>query len=101
MSAMLAIGLAVVASFALRIVFIVLVPAGRLPASVQGAFDDVAPAVLAALAVTALTGGSGVSGLLTPPVAAGFVAAVVAWHTRNLAATVAAGVGAMALLQLL
>jgi branched-subunit amino acid transport protein len=101
MTATLALLLAAVVSWTLRVLFIAVVPATRLPARVRAALDDVAPAVLAALVVTSLAHGRALAGLAPTEVVAGLVAAVVAWRTRNLAWTVVAGVGAVAVLRLL
>jgi branched-subunit amino acid transport protein len=51
--------------------------------------------------VTSLAHGRALAGLAPTEVVAGLVAAVVAWRTRNLAWTVVAGVGAVAVLRLL
>jgi branched-subunit amino acid transport protein len=93
--------LAAVSTWFLRIFFITLVPAGLLPARVRAALDDVAPAVMAALVVTHLAGGKGVGGLVLSDLAAALVAAVVAWRTEQLSATVVAGVTAAGVFRLL
>jgi branched-subunit amino acid transport protein len=101
MTAVLVLGLAAVVTWGLRILFISLVPAARLPEHVQAALGDVAPAVMAALVVGSLTHGRGVAGLVPSDVAAAVLAAAVAWWTRNLGLTVAVGVVAAGLLRLL
>jgi branched-subunit amino acid transport protein len=101
MSATIVLVLAAVTTWLLRISFITLVPAARLPDRVQGALDDVAPAVMAALVVSSLAHGQGVPGLVPSDVAAALIAAAVAWHTRRLATTVVIGVVAAGLLRLL
>jgi branched-subunit amino acid transport protein len=92
--------LAAVSTWLLRVFFITLVPAGLLPARVRAALDDVAPAVMAALIVTHLAGGKGVGGLVPSDLAAALVAAVVAWRTEQLSATVVTGVLAAGLFRL-
>lgn len=92
--------LAAVATWLLRVSFITLVPAGRLPARVRRALDDVTPAVMAALLVTHLTHGEGFGGFVLADVLAALVAAAVAWRTRHLSATVVTGVVAAGLLRL-
>jgi branched-subunit amino acid transport protein len=58
-------------------------------------------AVLAAIAAPALTHATGSFDLLTDRFAAGVVAAVVAWKTGNVAATLGVGMGVLWLLQAL
>ena len=91
--------LGVAATFVARVLLITIVPAGRLPDRVRHALDDVAPAVTAAIVASHLAHGAGPSGLVHPATLAALAAAVVAWTTRHLAATVAAGVAAAAVLQ--
>jgi branched-subunit amino acid transport protein len=100
MTAAIVLLLAAAVSWALRVLFITVVPAARLPAPVRGALDDVAPAVMAAMVVTSLAHGRGPSGLAAAEVAAALLAALVAWRTRNLAWTVVTGVVALGLLRL-
>jgi branched-subunit amino acid transport protein len=100
MTATVVLLLAAVVSWTLRVLFITIVPAARLPAAVRDALDDVAPAVMAALVVTSLAHGRGPSGLVTTEVVAALVAGLVAWRTRDLALTVAAGVGTVGVLHL-
>lgn len=101
MTPVLVLLLAAVATWLLRIAFITLVPAGRLPERVRRSLDDVAPAVMAALVVTHLAHGEGVAGLALADVLAVLVASLVAWRTRQLAATVVAGVLAAGILRVL
>ena len=58
-------------------------------------------AILAAIAAPALTHATGSFDLLTGRFAAGVVAALVAWKTGNVIATLTAGMGALWLLQAL
>jgi branched-subunit amino acid transport protein len=80
-----------VVSWSLRIAFITLVPAARLPKRVRAALRHVAPAALSALVVTGLTkqAGSAAQPPSWAPLGAA-AAALVAWRTRSLAATVVA-----------
>jgi branched-subunit amino acid transport protein len=89
-----------VATWVLRVALVAIVPAAHLPARVQGALDDVAPAVLAALVVSSLAHGRGVLGLAPVEIVAVAAAAAVAWRTGSLALTVLAGVACAALLGL-
>jgi branched-subunit amino acid transport protein len=101
MTATIVLLLAAATTWVLRIAFIALVPAARLPDRVHAALDDVAPAVMAALLVSSLAHGRGIPGLVPSDVAAALLAAAVAWRTRHLAATVVVGVVAAGLLRLL
>jgi branched-subunit amino acid transport protein len=93
--------LAAATTWLLRISFIALVPAARLPDRVHAALDDVAPAVMAALVVSGLAHGRGIPGLVPSDVAAALIAATIAWRTRNLGLTVLVGVVAAGLLRLI
>jgi branched-subunit amino acid transport protein len=62
-----------------------------LPADVTRALRYVGPAVLSALTVNLLAGGQGVSGVAGQEVAAVAVGGIVAWRTKNLIASLAAG----------
>lgn len=100
MTTVIALLLASVATWLLKVCFITLLPAGRLPERVRAALDDVGPAVTAALLVTYLAHGEGVRGLVLSDVLATLVAAAVAWRTRSLSVTVLVGVVAAGLLRL-
>jgi branched-subunit amino acid transport protein len=100
MFAALALLLAAAATWFLRVLFITVVPACRLPPRLRAALADVSPAVMAALLVTQLAHGEGIGGLVLSDVLATLVAAGVAWWTRQLAATVVVGVVAAGLLRL-
>lgn len=82
----------------LRIAFITVHPAEQLPVPVQRAFDDVAPAVLAAIVVSHVVGAGGPGEVPWPTLAAVAAASAVAWRSRNLAITIVAGVAVDALL---
>jgi len=62
-----------------------------LPADVTRGLRYVGPAVLSALTVNLLAGGHGVSGVTGQEVAAVAVGGLVAWRTKNLIASLAAG----------
>jgi branched-subunit amino acid transport protein len=98
MTALVIVLAASVASWLLRIGFITVVPAERLPARVHRAFDDVAPAVLAAIVVTHVVRAGGPGELPWETLAAVLAAAVAAWHSRNLALPVVVGVAVFGLL---
>lgn len=100
MMPLLALGLVTVLSYLLRSCFVSLVPASNLPTRVRAALDDVAPAVMAALVITHLAHGQGITGVRLADVGAALAAAVVAWRTGNLALTVVIGVGTAVLLHL-
>jgi branched chain amino acid efflux pump len=62
-----------------------------LPTDVTRALRYVGPAVLSALTVNLLAGGHGISGVTGQEVAAVAVGGLVAWRTKNLIASLAAG----------
>jgi branched-subunit amino acid transport protein len=86
-----------IASFALRLSFIQWFSARSIPQWLQRALRFVPAAVLAALVVPAIvyTGASPGFTLENPRLLAGAIAAVVAWRTRNVLWTMAAGMGAL------
>ena len=92
-----------VASWFLRIGFLVLLPAHRLPEAVRSALDHLPPAALASIVAVdlsaVLTGGaSAESGAVT--VVATAVVAAVAWKTRSLAVTAVLALVAVAFIDL-
>lgn len=60
---------------------------------------QIPPAALASIVLPALVRPEGELDLAHPRFAAGVVAALVAWRTRNVAATLAVGMGLVALLE--
>lgn len=92
-----------IVTFAVRSVLFVL--AGRmteLPPAVREVLRMIPPAALAALAIPALLRPDGPTAaieLLGPELLAGVVAGLVAWRTRNLLATIAAGLVVVLALQ--
>lgn len=99
MSAALALAAAGLVSWVLRVLFITLVPARRLPERFRRALNHAAPAALAALIATSLVRPSG-GGFPAAPVLALLAGALVAWRTRSLLLSTAAAVGAFTLLTL-
>jgi branched-subunit amino acid transport protein len=87
-----------VATWLLRIGLITVVPAERLPARVHRAFDDVAPAVLAAIVVTHVVRADGVGSIPWETLGAVLATAYVAWRIRNLALPIVVGVAVFGLL---
>jgi branched-subunit amino acid transport protein len=81
------------ACWVFRVLFIVLVPAHRLPSVVRRALGHLAPSVLAALVAveTASTAGAGSSSAGVSVVAAVVVIGLVAWRTGSLLGTIAIG----------
>jgi branched-subunit amino acid transport protein len=70
----------------------------RVPPNVERLLRQIPPAALASLVVPALIRPHGELDLFSPRLAAGLVAAVVAWRTRNVAATLVVGMGLLVLL---
>ena len=71
------------------------------PPGVTRLLRQIPPAVLASIILPALVRPEGYLDLLQPRLAAGAIAALVAWRTRNVAATLIVGVGLLAGLQAL
>lgn len=87
-----------VGTFALRVSFIQLRDwIDVLPAGVEEGLTFIPPAILAALIFPELIvyDGSIVSTIVDPRVAAGGLAAIVAWRTGNMLATIAAGMAVL------
>jgi branched-subunit amino acid transport protein len=83
-----------VASWLLRVLFITLVPASRLPGGFRDALEHLGVAVPAALVATALAKHAASGGLLAsaPAGLALLASAVVARHRRNVSLIVATGI---------
>jgi branched-subunit amino acid transport protein len=83
-----------VLTWLLRVGFIAILPAGRLPARLRRILDLAAVAALSALLATALTRDGGPGWLLTPsPVHVAAVAAgLVAWRTGRMGLTIVVAV---------
>lgn len=100
--AWVAVGLAGIGTFAMRASFLVF--AHRLadvPPGVQRLLRQIPPAALAAIVVPALVRPEGAIDLLQPRLLAGVVAGVVAWRSRNIALTLAVGIGLVMLIEAL
>jgi branched-subunit amino acid transport protein len=101
MSAWSSLGLVLVVgllTYAMRASVIVAAANRPIPPSVERALRSVGPAVLAALAVSLAAGGEGGPNLDVAEAVALAVAGVAAWTTKNLIATLVAGMGALWLL---
>jgi branched-subunit amino acid transport protein len=70
----------------------------RVPPGVERLLRQIPPAALASLVVPALLRPHGDLDLFSPRLVTGLVAAAVAWRTRNVAATLAVGMGLLVLL---
>ena len=99
MSPALVLATAGLLSWSLRVLFITLVPAHRMPVRLRGMLKHTSPAVVAALVATGLSRPSG-SGFPAPAVLALLVSGLVAWRTRSLLLSTVAAVGAFALFDL-
>jgi branched-subunit amino acid transport protein len=88
-------------TYASRLSFIALFARWRMPALVTRALRFVPAAMLTAIVVpgVALGGGLGDPALAREKVAAALLAALVAWRTRSVAATMVAGMAALWLIQ--
>lgn len=87
-------------TFAMRASFIA--AADRLahvPPGLQRLLRQIPPAALAALVIPALLRPDGSVDLTHPRFIAGLLAALVAWRTRSVGATLVAGIGALVALQ--
>ncbi len=69
----------------------------RVPPGVERLLRQIPPAALASLVVPALLRPHGDLDLFSPRLVVGLVAAVVAWRTRNVAATLGVGMGLLVL----
>lgn len=92
-----------VVTFLYRYSMIGLFASGKLPGWLHALCRHIAPASFAALTATALfvDGGEVALALNAPKPWAALLAALVAWHTRNVIATIASGMLALTLLKLL
>lgn len=90
-------------TFLFRYSMIGLLAGKRLPGWLHALSRHVAPASFAALTASALfvDGGEVVLALAVPKPWAALVAALVAWHTRNVLATIASGMLALSVFKLL
>jgi branched-subunit amino acid transport protein len=88
-------------TWALRVLFIAVVPANRLPKTLRRLLGQIGPAALAALVALDLMHHSGSAHSMLPALASAVVAIGVARLTRNLAATVVLGFAAAFIVGLL
>jgi len=96
----LLIGAIGIGTWVLRISFLALLGrVDQVPPTVARILRFIPAAVLAALVLPALTHATGEFDLTTDRFAAGLVAGLVAWRTRNVLATIAVGMGCLWLLQ--
>lgn len=89
-------------TFAMRAVF--LVAAGwfsQVPPWLHRLLRQIPPAALASIVAPSLLRPAGDLDVTTPELAAGALAALVAWRTRSAALTLAVGMGVLVLLRLL
>ena len=98
MTALLASLGAAVATYALRVLLITLVPASQLPTAVRRVLPHVGPAVLAALVAAALFSPS--SAVQPAFVLGAALTGAVAWRGGGIALASAVGLGAVAISQL-
>ena len=98
MSFWIAIAVAGLGTFATRYSFVALFGRVEVPTWLGNALTFVAPAVLAAIVVPAIMAPDGGVPSFNPRLLAGGVAALVAWRTRNAAATIGVGLPALWLL---
>ena len=98
----LAIVLSGIGTYAMRASFLVFAERmASVPPGVQRLLRQIPPAALASLVVPALLRPGGELGLWQPRLAAGLLAAAIAWRTRNTALTLLVGMGALVLLEAL
>lgn len=91
-----------IGTFAMRASFLAV--ADRLadvPPSIQRLLRQIPPAALAAIVLPALLRPEGTVDVTHPRLAAGLLAALVAWRTRNVALTLTVGMGVVMLLDTL
>lgn len=89
-------------TFAMRASFLVFAHRmAAVPAWAQRVLRQIPPAVLAAIVLPALVRPRGHLDLWQPRVAAGVLAAIVAWRTRNVPLTLAVGIGVVMALEAL
>jgi branched-subunit amino acid transport protein len=88
-------------TYGIRLAFIVLSDRVALPALAQRGLRFVPVAILTAITIPALVFPAGTLDLspLNARLPAGIIAVIVAWRTRNIALTLACGMGALWLLQ--
>ena len=95
MIALVAFGLSGLATWLLRVCFITVLPADRMPEAFRRLLRHLGPAVMSTLLVLTLAGEGGARSLLVPSGRhlALLAAGVVAWRCRNVALPLAVAVG--------
>jgi len=101
MSPILVLMLGALGTYALRLLFITLVPAHLLPQKLRDTLHLVGPAALAALVATDIGHAAGHPVSIWPTLAAVGVAAVIAAVSKNLGLTIVGGLGASLLVSVL
>lgn len=97
-----AIVLAGIGTYAMRASFLVFAHRlANVPPGVQRLLRQIPPAALASIVVPALLRPEGQLDLWQPRFLAGVVASLVAWKTRNIALTLAVGIGLVMLVEAL
>ena len=101
MNPILVLLLGALGTYALRLLFITLVPAHRLPDRLRNALQLVGPAALAALVATDIGHAAGHPSSLWPNLAAVGAAGLIAAISKNLGLTIIGGLGASLLITVL
>jgi branched-subunit amino acid transport protein len=97
-----AIVLAGIGTYLMRVSFLVFADRmAAVPPGVQRLLRQIPPAALASLVVPALLRPGGELGLWQPRLAAGVIAGLIAWRTRNIALTLVIGMGVLVVLDAL
>ena len=88
-----------IGTFAMRASFLAFAHRlSEVPPAVQRVLRQIPPAALASLVIPAFLRPEGHFDLLQPRLAAGLLATLVAWRTRNIALTLVIGMGALMVL---
>ena len=91
-----------IGTFAMRASFLAFAHRlSEVPPAVQRVLRQIPPAALASLVIPAFVRPEGEFDLLQPRLAAGLLATLVAWRTRNIALTLVVGMGALMILDAL
>lgn len=98
----LAIGLSAVGTYAMRASFLAFAhKLADVPPGLQRLLRQIPPAALASIVLPELLRPEGSLDIVQPRLLAGVVAGLVAWRTRNIALTLAAGMGIVMLIDAL
>lgn len=103
MTLFLVLAMASLITWGLRIAFITVVPACKLPVPLQRSLEHVGPAVMGAMVVTDLSHQQALTdpAAAIPALPAVLVSGAVAWKTHSFALTVLAGIAVFGVLQLI